>query len=214
MYKEYKQEEHWDNHYHKKDNVILNYDGWLDKYIDIFPESANIIDLGCGSGSDTNFLLKKGFSVYSVDFSTEALKIMKKLVPQARALKVDITDKLPFEDNEFDIVIADLSLHYFEWSITKQIVMEISRILKSGGIIISRFNSDKDYGFGANIGEILEPGLRLVNGRTKRFFSEKNIDELFKYWEIICKCENITERYLKTKAYWEFAAYNRKKVIL
>ena len=44
MYKEYKQEEHWDGHYRKKDNVVLNYDGWLDKYIDIFPQNAKIVD--------------------------------------------------------------------------------------------------------------------------------------------------------------------------
>lgn len=210
MYKEYKQEEHWDGHYRKKDNVVLNYDGWLDKYIDIFPQNAKIVDLGCGSGSDTDFLLKKGFSVCSTDFSEEALKVLKSLVPQAKALKVDLTEKLPFEDNEFDVVVADLSLHYFEWVLTKQIETEIKRILKNEGIIIARFNSDKDYGFGADNGKILEPGLRLVHGRTKRFFSEKDIDDLFTNWKIICKCENITERYLKAKAYWEFAAYNRK----
>lgn len=210
MYKEYKQEEHWDSHYRKKNNIVLNYDGWLDKYLDIFPQGAKIVDLGCGSGSDTDFLLKKGFSVYSVDFSAEALKVLKSLVPGAKALKVDLTEKLPFVDNEFDVVIADLSLHYFEWDLTKQIEREIKRILKNDGIIVARFNSDKDYGFGADNGKILEHGLRLVNGRIKRFFSKNDIDELFTNWEIICKRENTTERYLKAKTYWEFVAYNRK----
>ncbi len=210
MYKEYKQEEHWDCHYRKKNNIVLNYDGWLDKYLGVFPKGAKIIDLGCGSGSDTDFLLKRGFSVLSTDFSTEALKVITELVPHVKTMKVDMTTKLPFEENEFDVLIADLSLHYFEWNLTKKIVTEIKRILKSNGLFISRFNSDKDYGFGADKGIILEPGLRIVDGRTKRFFSEKEIDELFDEWNIIRKCENVTERYLKLKAYWEFAAYNRK----
>lgn len=212
MYKKFKQEEHWDAHYRKKKHAILNYDGWLEKYFSKFPANGKIIDLGCGSGSDTEALLKNGFSVCSVDFSEEALSIMKTLVPEAHTLKIDMTEKLPFGDNEFDVVVADLSLHYFEWELTKQIVSEIKRILKNDGMLVARFNSDKDYGFGAEKGEVIEPGLRLVEGRTKRFFSERNIDELFGEWEIILKSENITERYSKTKAYWEFAAYNRKKV--
>lgn len=210
MYNEFKQKEHWDAHYRKKKYAILNYDGWLEKYIPEFPEGGKVIDLGCGSGSDTDVLLKKGFSVCSADFSEEASNVMKMLVPQADFLKLDMTENLPFYDDEFDVVVADLSLHYFRWELTKQIVLEIARVLKDGGILVSRFNSDKDYGFGANDGEMIEPGLRFVDGRTKRFFSEKNIDELFGGWEIIRKCENITERYSKTKAYWEFAAYNRK----
>lgn len=211
MYKEFKQEEHWDEHYRKKKHTVLNYDGWLEKYFVKFPTDGKIIDLGCGSGSDTDILLKQGYLVCSVDFSEEALNIMKELVPKARSLKVDMTEKLPFYDNEFDAVVADLSLHYFEWKLTKQIISEIIRILKEGGILVARFNSDKDYGFGAGSGKVIEPGLNLIDGRTKRFFSRKNIDELFEGWEVINLKENITGRYEKSKTYWEFAAYNRKE---
>lgn len=210
MYKEFKQEEHWNTHYRKKKNAILNYDGWLEKYIPEFPVGGKIIDLGCGSGSDTDVLLRNGFSVCSADFSEEALNILCTLVPNANPLKLDMTDKFPFQDNEFDVVVADLSLHYFEWELTKQIVSEIIRVLKKNGLLVARVNSDKDYAFGANNGEVIEPGLRLIDGRTKRFFSEKNLDDLFDGWKVICKCENITQRYSKTKAYWEFVAYNMK----
>lgn len=214
MYKEYKQQQHWNDHYKKKQHAVLNYDGWLDSYMQRFPKDGRVLDLGCGSGSDTDVLLNQGFSVCSADFSEEALQIMKELIPSSVPMKMDMTEKFPFQDDAFDVVVADLSLHYFEWSLTRQIVEEIGRVLKASGMLLARFNSDKDYGFGAGNGEIIEPGLRLVNGRTKRFFSAKNINDLFgEGWEVFCKQENITDRYSKKKAYWEFAAYNRKDLM-
>lgn len=174
------------------------------------PTAGKILDLGCGSGIDTEMLLKNGFSICSADFSEEALHIMKKRVPQALPLKMDMTEKFPFQDDTFDAVVADLSLHYFEWALTKQIVGEIERVLKKYGLILARFNSDKDHGYGTDNGKIIEPGLRLVDGRTKRFFSKKNLDDLFKTWEVFHIQENITERYPRQKVYWEFAAYNKK----
>lgn len=98
---------------------------------------------------------------------------MKKCVSQALPLKMDMTEKFPFQDDTFDAVVADLSLHYFEWALTKQIVGEIERVLKKYGLILARFNSDKDHGYGTDNGKIIEPGLRLVDGRTKRFFRRK-----------------------------------------
>lgn len=210
MYMDFKQKEHWNAHYRKKKYAILNYDGWLEKYLIQFPIGTNILDLGCGSGSDTEILLENGFKVCSADFSEEALSIMKTLVPEACCMKMDMTNPFPFDDNEFDIVVADLSLHYFEWNLTEKIVSEIKRVLKINGMLIARVNSDKDYSFGADNGEEIEPRFRLVNGRTKRFFGEEDIDKLFNMWEICCKTEKVTERYLKTKAYWEIAARNRK----
>lgn len=61
MYKEYRQEEHWNVHYKKRRYAVLTYDGWLDKYLPKLPTAGKILDLGCGSGIDTEMLLKNGF---------------------------------------------------------------------------------------------------------------------------------------------------------
>ena len=44
---------------------------------------------------------------------------------------LDLTGPLPFEDNYADIVIMDLSLHYFSLSDIRSIVNEVFRVLKN-----------------------------------------------------------------------------------
>ena len=56
----------------------------------------------------------------------------------------DMSDGLPFNDNSKNIIIADLSLHYFDSSKTKYIFNEIHRVLKKNGYLIARVNSSND----------------------------------------------------------------------
>ena len=44
-------------------------------------------------------------------------------------------NEFPFEDNSTDLVIADLSLHYFKEKDTNRIISEIKRILKLNGYL-------------------------------------------------------------------------------
>lgn len=71
--------EFWNNEYWK--NVIdanktdFIKDSWMEKYVEQINklENKNAIDLGCGIGQDTKWLLDKGFDVVSCDFSEREL---------------------------------------------------------------------------------------------------------------------------------------------
>ena len=52
-----------------------------------------------------------------------------------------------FEDESIEVIIADLSLHYFNDETTKNIVKEIKRVLKCNGYLIARVNSVNDSNF-------------------------------------------------------------------
>ena len=43
---------------------------------------------------------------------------------------MDMSTKYPFEDDSINVIIADLSLHYFNLEKTKHIFDEIYRVLK------------------------------------------------------------------------------------
>lgn len=175
--------EMWDN-WSKKRSSIPVYDLWLDEYQDILEKNRNneILDLGCGIGADTLYLIERGYNVLSCDFSKEALKSIQTNIPNSKTLYLDMMKKFPMEDNTYSLIIADLSLHYFNNETTIHIMREIKRILKIDGILLSRVASVNDFNFGAGVGEKLEKNYYFEGDYTKRFF---DIEDINKYFSII-----------------------------
>ena len=85
----------------------------------------------------------------------------------------------PVEDNTYSLIIADLSLHYFDNETTIHIMKEIKRILKKGGILLSRVASVNDFNFGAGVGEQLEKNYYFEGDYTKRFFDFEDVNKYF-----------------------------------
>ncbi len=163
--------------------------------------------MGCGIGADTLYLTERGFNVLSCDFSTEALNNIRDSIPNSKVMYLDMLDKFPFKDESFSLIIADLSLHYFDDETTIHIMKEIRRILKENGILLSRVASINDFNFGAGIGEELEKNFYFEGDYTKRFFDQEDIN---KYFGIIGTLESFEtsmirneEEYLKPKVLYQ-----------
>ena len=176
------------------------YSSWLDKYADkIKACETKVLDLGCGIGYESDYLSQKGLKVVACDFSEVALGRLKERLSGVETVLHDISETLPFEDESFDLVVADLSLHYFDSETTKSIMSEIKRILTRKGCLLARVNSIYDVNHGAGGGEKIEENYYFVGGYNKRFFT---IEEAEKYFSIIGKVrakeENIS-RYNKPK---------------
>ena len=170
----------WDN-WSKRRSSVPVYDLWLDEYKDILEQNKDkeILDLGCGIGADTLYLLERGYDVLSCDFSNEALKSIQDNIPNSKTLYLDMMKDFPVEDNTYSLIIADLSLHYFDNEITIHIMKEIKRILKKGGILLSRVASVNDFNFGAGVGEQLEKNYYFEGDYTKRFFDFEDVNKYF-----------------------------------
>lgn len=95
---------------------------------------------------------------------------------------------MPFEDESIGLIIADLSLHYFNDETTKNVIKEIKRVLKPNGYLIGRVNSINDSNYGAGSGKEIEKNFYLTEEGYKRFFSEEDIRYYFKEF-IIEECE-------------------------
>ena len=193
------------NEEHKKwiDNEI-KMDDWLDKYQDIIKNTnTKILDLGCGLGNNSLYLRRLNKDVIAVDYSKVALDFVSLYAEGTETLELDISKKLPFKDNEFELIIADLSLHYFSSDTTIKIMKEIKRILKDDGILLARVNSTKDINYGSNEGVQLEENYYFVNGYNKRFF---NKEDSLNYFSIIGEVdakETQMDRYSKIKEVFE-----------
>lgn len=198
---------YWNELYQSRGNKKPVYDLWLDKYEDILTAFPNIpiIDLGCGFGNDTLYLREKGYQVTSCDFSEQALNRLEFFIDKPDTKLFDMKEGLPFAGESVNIIIADLSLHYFSWQETKKIVNEIKRVLKKDGFLLSRVNSVKDSNYGAGQGIIIEENYYDMDGKLKRFFDKKQLDDLFSEWKIIHIDEYEMGRYETSKVLWEIA---------
>ncbi|UUZ94623.1 methyltransferase domain-containing protein [Paenibacillus sp. P25] len=114
----------------------------------------------------------------------------------------------PFPDRSAQVVIADLSLHYFAWADTLKIAADIRRILRPGGVLICRLNSVKDVEYGAGQGLELEPNYYELDGKRKRFFDRDQLERLFKGWKASVMEEQSMNRYDKPKAVWVATAHS------
>lgn len=166
---------------------------------------SRVLDLGCGAGTDIEALLKLGARLTASDFSPEAVQIVQEAFGDG--LKADCFDMLngfPYNNESFDAVVSDLSLHYFSWSDTQKIIAEIGRVLVKDGTLIARLHSLQNME--AFEGEMIEKNYFVAYGYPRRYFTVDDIRELFAGWQIICLQETVAHRYDREKKVIEFAA--------
>lgn len=206
--------EYWNKVHQAYEQDELIMDDWLEKFNEIIDKTnLPIIDLGCGRGNDTLYLLKRNKEVISCDFSINAIKNIKNNFQNVKqVICFDMRDGLPFENNSSDIIIADLSLHYFLKEETENIIKELRRVLNANGYIFFRVNSINDINYGAGQGKQIEKHLyETSDGRLKRFFDEKDIKEFFKEFEIEYLKEEKMLRYDLEKRVLTGCVKNRKE---
>lgn len=93
-----------------------------------------VLDLGCGSGSNSRFLANEGFDVIAVD-SAESAILRAKEGNDYKNLKYLVGDikNLGFEPNTFDVIIdANAIQHNSDYDLTI-IYKEVCRVLKNDG---------------------------------------------------------------------------------
>lgn len=195
-------DKYWDKIHLK---YTSTYDNWFNKYIHLLNKSDKIIELGCGRAYTSLYLLNNDFSdVTACDFSTEVINILNTEHKELNTSVFDISEKLPFKDDEINVIIADLCLHYFDSKKTKEILNEIYRVLKSGGYLIGRVNSANDKYHIPLSAKVLEKNFYYDGEIYKKFFEGKEFKELFENFKILSLEEKHMDRYEKPKTLWEF----------
>ena len=197
---EYKEQwnEIFDNHINLKKEIKYNL--WLDNYYDnIIKDSLNILDLGCGYGNNIKYLLEKGKTAAACDYSDSAIKIINDNFPNIETKTFDMSEGLKYEDNTFDLIISELSLHYFSEEVTLKVIKELKRILNKNGKLILKVNSVKEFENGHNKGKEIEENFYELNNMKKRFFNEEEIKKFFKEWNVVNMLETEMIKYYKPK---------------
>lgn len=177
--------------------VISAYDRIADAYADAY--SANdvsdfgyfncffehlpgkrVLDMGCGVGTNANYISQKGYNVVGVDASGNMLKNARKLYPKLTFEQHDIL-RLPYPDKSFDGIVLAYVIEHFNADGLAQLKGEISRLLVDNGLL---YITSHEGNGEETISDPLDENVLIYYN----FISLKTIKALFSDFTPICVC--------------------------
>ena len=99
-------------------------------------KGKRVLEIGCGRGAFSKYLLSCGADLVAADFSSSAIDIAKRLLADSPPCDIRVADiqNIPFGDNEFDLVISLETLeHVPDW---KKGLSELVRVTKPDGQLV------------------------------------------------------------------------------
>lgn len=94
---------------------------------------TKVLDLCCGSGQATRFLVQYSQDVTGLDISPVSLQRAQQNVPHAKYVE-GLAEEMPFPDAQFDLVHTSVAMHEMTPTQLQHIFKEVYRVLKPEGI--------------------------------------------------------------------------------
>ena len=106
----------------------------------------NVLELGCGTGKNTEWLLNKAERIIGLDFSQEMLNKAKEKISDKRVTfkKVDLTKDWKIENNFADLITSSLTLEHIK-NLDHIFSQANQKLKKNGLFFISELHPFKQY---------------------------------------------------------------------
>ena len=184
----------WETLYKEKGIIQKEPSKFVKEAVEFFKREnlKKILDLGCGTGRHTIYLLKNDFEVYGCDASESALKIAKEIIKNAEFKKCDMTF-LPYENNFFDGILCHFVIQHGKIEQIKKAISEIHRVLRKDGTLYLSVPSVKhpEYFTGEEIEPQTKINIDAIDGNAPHhYFTEDELKRLFNKFKII-KLEHV-----------------------
>lgn len=99
--------------------------------------SGRVLELGCGAGRITGYLVELAREAFGIDLSAEMIGECRRRYPSARLFEGDARDMSGFDDESLDLVIAGCNLlDVFSDGERRQALRDIRRVLAPDGLLI------------------------------------------------------------------------------
>ena len=123
----------WAETYDTNPNRTVELAGQVLRKVDLTVNGRTIVEIGCGTGRNTEWLATRASSITALDFSEEMLRRARARVtePHVRFVQHDVRTKWPLADDSADVIIAMLVLEHVEY--LKSVFAEASRVLRPAG---------------------------------------------------------------------------------
>ena len=109
-------------------------DWWIEstnKFLSYLKPGSKILDVGCGPGLKTKYLIDQGFELVGIDFSAEMIKLAKEYCPSGKFFVKDIKQALDLD--MFDGVYAQAVLLHIPKSEIIAVLKNFYNSLKTEG---------------------------------------------------------------------------------
>jgi SAM-dependent methyltransferase len=149
------------------------------------PQSARVLELGCGDGRTAAALARYGCRVTAVDRSPYAARLCRSActVPEHADILIADARQNPFRSESFDAVIAYHIVGHLDRAGRDLFAGEVHRLLAPGGTLYFRDFSSGDFRYGS--GEETESGTFMRrNGIATHYFTEEEVTILFSGLEV------------------------------
>lgn len=204
-----KQQTHWEQTYTKQSELFgENPSEAAIKAVEIFKKAKvkTILELGGGQGRDAFYFAKNGFEVHVLDYTDAGIQAIEDkaralgLEQSVKAMRHDVRERFPFEDQTFDACYSHMLLCMALTNAELENIRdETLRVLRPGGVNIytARNTNDPDYGTGIHRGE----DRYESNGFIVHYFDEEKVTKLCAGFSKICM-EEFEEGNLPRKLYF------------
>ncbi len=147
-----------------------------------FIKPGKILILGCGKGYDAILAAKKGFDVYAVDFSIEAIKFAKKMAEEENLkinfLLYDIFDLDSIYKNQFDYIYDYVTYCSISPERRKVYAEKISNLLKQNGKLVALLFPVEERGGGPPFAVNVQEFYSLFSPHLQLKFSSNRINSI------------------------------------
>lgn len=158
-------------------------------------EDKNILDLGCGTGRNSNYLADMGNKVIGIEISKTALNLAKSRASSMN-LSVDyrlgdIGDKYDIKDASVDLVLDVTSSNSLNETGREIYLEEVHRVMKKGGYFFVRAlckdgNQNVKNLLKMSPGREYDTYITKEIGLTERVFSREDFVKMYtKYFKIL-----------------------------
>jgi len=123
----------WAETYDTNPNRTVELAGQVLRKVDLTVNGRTIVEIGCGTGRNTEWLATRASSITALDFSEEMLRRARARVtePHVRFVQHDVRTAWPLAADSADVIIAMLILEHVEQLET--VFGEVARTLRVSG---------------------------------------------------------------------------------
>ena len=143
-----------------------------EKLISLLKPGAQVLDVGCGGGTKSKYIIAKGLQVSGIDFSESMIEIARREAPQAKFWVLDMRE-VDTLVGEFDCIFVQAALLHIAKNEVDTVLKKLERKLRVGGYFYIAVKGIREDG--------IEEEVVKKNNYTyeyERFFSYFTAEEL------------------------------------